>query len=219
MKNLKVITSIFMALSMMFIMSVSQATIFSFENITNNSSIQLSDQLSVDVTDGGSSEAGNLVAFKFYNNVGIASSITDVYFDNGATNLFTEFSIFEVTTGVSFDLNPSPKNLPAGETIDFYSDFGGDSTAPTSANGVDAADEYIIFLGLLDSAFSYDDAIAALFDGGFRVGMHLQAIAGGGVNDSDSYATVNPVPVPAAAWLFGTVLFGFFATSRRKKNS
>ena len=61
--------------------------------------------------------------------------------------------------------------------------------------------------------------------GQFRIGLHLQAIdadciglSGCGDTDSDSYVnTPNVVPVPAAAWLFGTALLGFFATARRKK--
>ena len=42
----------------------------------------------------------------------------------------------------------------------------------------------------------------------------------GGPNDGEMYLsamTVNPVPVPAAFWLFGTALFGFIAFSRRVK--
>jgi len=30
---------------------------------------------------------------------------------------------------------------------------------------------------------------------------------------------VNPIPVPAAAWLFGSALLGFFGFSRKKANA
>ncbi len=215
--NLKIhssiISAVFIAMVFMFIASVSQATTLTFENITNNSSVQLSEQLTTDVNSVGITG----VEFTFYNNVGIASSITDVYFDLGTnTGLFSDFSISDQSAGVSFDLTPQPENLPSGETISFYSDFGGDSTVPTSDNGVNAAGEYITFLGTLGSGFSYENALAAILDGSFRTGVHIQAIEGGGAEDSDSY--VNVVPVPAAAWLFGTALLGFFATGRRKES-
>lgn len=204
---------------LLFVANTSQAIPLTFENITNNSSVQLADQLAVE-TSFVDTEAGTGVGFTFYNNVGIGSSITDIYFDLGSnTNLFTEFSIIDESLGVSFDLTPHPENLPSGQTINFYSDFGGDSTVPTADNGINATGEYITFLATLGSSFSYDDAMAAILNGSLRTGMHIQAIEGGGAEDSDSYVNVNPVPVPAAAWLFGTALFGFFATSRRKKNS
>lgn len=227
MKKIKIISALFTALSIMFVMSVSQATTLSFNNITNNTGTDLSDQISVVST----SVTGG-VEFKFTNNVGIASSITDIYFDVGDNS--TLFSGFEILTaadktssGVSYDLAPHPTDLPGGNTVGFTSDFGGDSTAPqTSANGVNASDEYITFLLTLGTGFDYDDYLAELMNGTFRIGMHIQAIAGIDCSESrdpecgsDSYVNVSAVPVPAAAWLFGTALIGFFATSRRKNIS
>ena len=40
-----------------------------------------------------------------------------------------------------------------------------------------------------------------------------------GTNDFLFTATPNPVPVPAAVWLFGTALFGMFGFSRRRKST
>ena len=199
--------------------ATSQAATLTYENITNNSLVQLSDQLSTDVNAVGTT--GVEFTFKNNINIGVESSITDIYFDLGSnTNLFTALSISEQSSGVSFDLSPRPKNLPSGKNINFYSDFGGDSTSPrTSANGVNAASEYITFLATLGSGFSYKDAMAAIFEGSLRLGMHIQAIAGGGAEDSDSYVNVSKVPVPAAAWLFGTALFGFFVTTSRRKKT
>ena len=223
MKNLETMKALFAALSMMFVMSVSHATTLSFVNITNNTGTDLSDQISVVST----SVTGG-VEFKFTNNVGIASSITDIYFDLGSnTSLFSNYSIADMSAGVSYDLAPHPSDLPGGTTVGFTSDFGGDSTAPqTSANGVNASGEYITFLLTLGAGFDYNDYLAELMDGTFRIGMHIQAIAGIDCRESrdpecgsDSYVNVSAVPVPAAAWLFGTALFGFFAASRRKKIS
>jgi len=212
--NQKILSIILMSVMFLFISNISQATTLSFSNITNNSTIQLSDQLSVVV-----SEASSGVEFTLLNDVGIASSITDVYFDLGTnTDLFSNFTISDMSSGVSFDLAPHPENLPAGETINFYSDFGGDSTSPaTLENGVNATGEYITFLASLGSGWlGYDNFINNIFDGDFRIGMHIQGIDGAGSEDSDSY--VNAVPVPAAAWLFGTALLGFFTASKRRKN-
>ena len=223
MKNFKRILGLFTALSMMVAMGISHATTLSFENITNNTGTDLSGQISVVST----SVAGG-VEFTFTNDVGTASSITDIYFDLGTnTSLFSGTSIVSMSDGVSYDISPHPNDLPGGNTVGFTSDFGGDSTSPkTSANGVNATGEYITFLLTLGAGYNYDDYLADLMNGTFRVGMHIQAIAGIDCESSadpecgsDSYVNVNPVPVPAAAWLFGTALFGFFATSRRKNNS
>lgn len=212
---------IFAVIAFLLMTGVSQAATLTFDNITNNSSVQLSDQLSVDYSAFGS-DVGFGVEFIFKNAAVIGSSITDVYIDYGVhTNLFTSLIILDSTTpGVLFDLIPNPENLPAGETIGFYSDLGADSTTPhLPANGVNASTESLSLLAVLNPDFEIEFALDQILNGGVRVGMHLQSIAGAGTNDSDSYATnVSPVPVPAAAWLFGTALFGFFAASKRRKN-
>lgn len=212
--SLRAFHALVMVAVLMFVASTAKATTISFENITNNTTDDLSGQLAVEST-----SVADGVEFKVTNSVGTASSITDIYFDLGTnTGLFTDISIFESSAGVSFDLAPHPSNLPGGTDIGFTSDLGGDSTAPaTSANGVNASGEYITFMLTFGTGFNYDDYLADLMDGTFRVGMHIQAIGTSG--DSDSYASVSTVPVPAAAWLFGTALFGFFATTRRKNNS
>jgi len=64
-----------------------QAALLSFDCITNNNTEDCTTgeaQLSVDVTDAGSNLAGsNLVLFTFQNSGPDASSIADVYFDDG----------------------------------------------------------------------------------------------------------------------------------------
>ena len=218
--NHQVFKSIMLAVTCFFVTSVSQATLLSVSNITNNTGTDLSSQLLVDY----SSVAGG-VEFSFTNNIGIASSITDVYFDLGSnTGLFSGISITGQTAGVSFDLFPSPSDLPGGNTVGFTSDFGADSTSPASQNGVDALGEELTILAMLGSGFTYDNFLADLMNGVFRVGLHVQAIAGINCENSmdkqcgsDSYTNVSAVPVPAAAWLFGTALIGFFGASRRNK--
>ena len=229
MKNLKTISSVFTALAMMFVMSTSHAITFQFENITHNGNTDLTgtNQLTVDVTE----TLGGDVNFTFWNNVGVNSSITSIYFDLGTTsNLFSQFSIDSSSSGVTFALNtldpslPQFPNLPGGNTINFDADVAAES-AGSPTNGVDTSEEYITFLATADSGYTtFDNFIALMMNGDFRTGFHLTAIDDtacfdleGSACGSDSY--VSAIPVPAAAWLFGTALFGFFATSRRKKNS
>ncbi|MDH3378061.1 MAG: VPLPA-CTERM sorting domain-containing protein [Gammaproteobacteria bacterium] len=55
---------------------------------------------------------------------------------------------------------------------------------------------------------------------GWVAGIPFDAALDTSSSDSQVYALwtpVNPVPVPAAVWLFGTALIGFFGYSRRRK--
>lgn len=212
MKNLKRVLSVFAALAMMLVMSSSQAITYSFTQVENDG-WNIESQLSVEVLD-----TVDGVTFTFNNNVGTISSVTDIYFDQGATDWFSGFTIInQIGTDFSpltFDTTTaSPANLPGWSGIGFSADYSVDSGGnPT--NGLDNSGDYITFLATAGTGFtSYWDLIN---DSDFRMGVKVQAYADGA---SDSYVTVNPIPVPAAAWLFGTALFGFFAASRRKKIS
>lgn len=57
----------------------SKADTIYFYNITNNTSSLPADQLYANVTPSGAA-----VSFGFYNNVGIASNVSEIYFDDGA---------------------------------------------------------------------------------------------------------------------------------------
>jgi hypothetical protein len=90
------------------------ADLFGFTQLTSNTGTNVASQFSVEVTDAG----GDNVTFKFTNNVGIASSITAIYFDDG---LFTAGSA-SVTqgAGTTFALGAplTPGNLPGGECFE-----------------------------------------------------------------------------------------------------
>src|SRR5690348_14962160 len=66
------------AASTLFAGSANALLLNSWTNISNNGNTNVGSQLGVDVTDAGSSR----VKFRFTNNVGTASSITDIYFDD-----------------------------------------------------------------------------------------------------------------------------------------
>lgn len=127
------------------------------------------------------SEAGaNQVNFQFYNDGLLASSITDIYFDDG-----TLLGIAEITSGdvgVSFSQLAKPRDLPAGNLVSFNTtaDFSADSDPAVQPNGVNPGETIGILFDLLDGQ-TYDDTVAALFldptdDGSLRIGIHVQGL-------------------------------------------
>ena len=191
---------------------------YNFDRITTTSPNNVGNQLLLEIS---SNPLNNNVYFKFYNSVGISSSITDIYFDTGNTNLFRTISMYadsdtSSTTGVVFDNSAQPANLPSGNTIGFTADFSGDS--PTPAKGVDKLGEWVTYMGVLNTGKSFEALIQGLTTGNFMVGLHVQAI--GTASLSDSYVNkkqVNAVPLPAAGWLFGSALMGFIMVSNRRR--
>ena len=203
----------------MLMAGTASAASYSFYNITGNSSTDLSGQLSLDV-----SELGGQALFTIANaSGGLASSITQIYFDFGSTSLFAipngiNFSATNSSaTGVKYENGSNPGVLPGGKTVGFTVDDSGSAQSGPGGvmwNGVNPG-EYVGFLGTFTSGSSFSALLSALNSGDFRVGLHVQAIAPG--DKSDSYVNVSPVPLPAAAWLFGSALIGFISLSNRRK--
>jgi len=207
----------FLALAGVIIASISLPSVAATVNfgcITNNNAGNCTTgeaQLTVDLTDIGS----NQVNFRFINaSGGSASAITEVYFDDG-----TLFGLSTVThsagdpwTGGS----ASPGNLPGGSSISpsfvATSGFVAESNPPPPKNGV-IPGEYLDVVFDLLAGVGFSDTVAALGDGSLRIGMHVTAFGDGG---SESFVN-NPVPVPAAVWLFGSGLLGLVGIARRKK--
>lgn len=231
MKNFKTITTLFAALSVMFVMGISQATTLTFEKITTNAPEDISSQLFVDINEVYTGTAITGATFSVRNEVvyesltsdvitsGINSSISEIYFDYSTLANFDSI-VISSQTGTDFcDINTCPTNpgVTPGELpgSTFSSEYAADSYG-NPENGIDRSTDELIFLATLGD-WSYADMLDALANGDFRIGFHIQEI--GSTLDSDGYASVSTVPVPAAAWLFGTALFGFFATGRRKKIS
>ena len=105
------------ALALGVAVSPAQAVTVGFVGI-NPDQQNLSGQLSVDVTQLGG--AGSNVQFVFRNNVGIASNVSEIYFD-WTNGLFspTIVSISENNAGLNFSAGGSPPDLPGGNTISF----------------------------------------------------------------------------------------------------
>jgi len=83
-------------------------------------------------------------------------------------------------------------------------------------NGVNALGEWGRFLGPCANASSSNSLIAALANGQFRVGRHVQGIGLAGTANS-SINRRSAVSLPAAAWLFSSALFGFILFANRRK--
>ena len=169
---------------------------YSFINISSNNVLDAAigeAQLTVNVTDGGSGNA----LFTFGNSGPQACSITDIYFDDGAT-LTSIQQIQYPTSGVSFSVGATPGNLPAGSSIPsaFVADLSLDSDSPTSHNGINPGEALGVLVGLQPS-INLDDVMTAIDTGSLRIGIHVQAFDSEG-SESFITAPASPVPVPGA---------------------
>mgnify|MGYP001611344248 CR=1 FL=1 len=195
-------------------------TTLGFYCITNNNAGNCAigeSQLTVLVSDAGTNPItlAPLVLFHFKNlNLvgGSASSITDVYFDDG-----TLLDLSSITNGggVSFSEMATPANLPGGNSItpafQTTAGFSADSDSPVQPSGVNPGEWVKIYFDLQPYG-AYNDVISELADGRLRIGIHVQGFSGGG---SESFVNV-PVPLPPAAWLFFSGLVGVVSLARRK---
>jgi hypothetical protein len=193
------------------------AATLSFDCITNNIAGDCAigeSQLSVDVT----SYSATQVLFEF-NNTGLsASSITDAYFDNGSL-LGLAFLIDadegSGDPGVDFTQGASPGDLPGGNNASpafvATAGFTADSDPPTQPNGVNPGETLGIVFDLQGGG-TFADVLSELASGELRIGIHVQGFGTGG---SESFVN-NPIPIPAAVWLFGSGLLGLAAVARRK---
>lgn len=188
---------------------------YGFDAVTANSAVNTATagQYTVEVADGAG--AGQ-VEFIFRNSGPAASSITDVYFDDG-----TLLGIASVSggTGVDFSQGASPGDLPGGNTIGFETTagFNADSNPPTQPNGVNPGEVLTIVFNLING-MTVQDTINALNGGvDLRIGIHVQGFADGG---SESFVNGPPTTVPdggATAVLLGLGVLGLAGVSRKLK--
>jgi len=210
---------------------------YDFYKLTDNNVEDLSGQLSITLwsydmandafgsTTGWVTLDATQVLFTVQNDVGIASNISEIYFDDGLLGPATAINSLDGFTSFTGG-GATPGNLPGGldavpefnATVEFSADV--DSGNPT--NGIDASNDILGILLGTGSLLDYDGVVAAVESGDLRFGLHVRSIgiAGG----SDSYisppGTIDPdpaeVPVPGTLFLLGLGLLGLARTRRRR---
>lgn len=192
------------------------------------------EQLSFEV-----SESDDLVTFTFYNRGSEDSSITDIYFDDdvpllvfaggeGSNETGFEYSQdYDTKTkaGVEFTVGATPKDLPGGETLKpvFTSNYDYDADDPSAHKGVNPGEWVKLYFKLATNDTTFPNLIAALDNGSFRVGIHVQGFENGGseafVNgsrDDGINSGGSEVPEPATLLLLGFGMLGAAGISRKK---
>ncbi|MDX9911960.1 MAG: hypothetical protein RBS39_09025 [Phycisphaerales bacterium] len=179
------------------------------ENCTNNNAGDVAigfAQLTLEISDAGL----GFVDFTFTNSGPAASSITDLYWDDG-----TLLGLASITSGpgTSFSQGATPPNLPGGNNCSppfvATAGFTADSNPPAQPNGVNPGEFVTVRFSLINGQ-TYADTIAAMVSGELRVGVHVQGFASGG---SEAFVATL-VPAPGALALLGAS--GLLAGRRRR---
>ena len=204
--------------------SAAQAATLDFYRVTSNNAENVASQFSVEVLggyDSGTDTYGGLtdtsVTFQITNNVGIASSISEVYFDDGT---LLALASVRNSVGGTTDFNDNgtakPGNLPGGNNVApaFVATQGFSADAQGNpSKGVDAAIDILEMEFTLQESstagvyLTVADVLDSLENGDLRIGFHVRAI--GAAGGSDSFINIpyltppgefNPpiIPVPAS---------------------
>lgn len=163
-------------------------------------------QLFVELTDLDSQ-----VKFTFTNTGPEASSITDVYFDDGT--LLGIASITNTIGLVGFSQRASPPNLPGGNNVVPHfvttADFSVHSDPPTQPLGVNPGESLGITFDLQVGRL-FNDILNELDLGVLRIGIHVQGYSSSGgesfinneiINGNGGNGGNGVIPVPGAILL------------------
>lgn len=150
----------------------------------------------------------------------IESVISEVYFED-LNNLVSGYSILnEQNTGnVFFEDGASPGNLPGGQDYSFNTSFAMQADNPSPKYGVGSGESLVISL-TLNQGVGVATLLESLGNQGFRVGAHVQSIAG---NSSESYISGGgggggaAAPEPGTMALMASGLIGGWLVRRRSK--
>lgn len=217
-----------------------QAATYNFTPITDpnnpsalNTVINLGNQMSMDVTDGGN----NTALFTFRNTGGIQSSLSQIYFDDSPSNLFSDVSIQgDSGNNVNFNqANASP--LPGGSIPTFSFTTTHQFNATDGIHNSTGGGEFLTLAATLRTGRSFTDVLNSLNGGDetdtnfLRIGLRLSALDGigdfcgcgisfmdKGVGTGGGASPPPPIPEPET---YGMLLAGLGIMSamvRRRKN-
>ena len=211
------------AAAFLWLATSAHAVQFGFDNITNNNATNATTgeaQLFADVTATGNASQA---LFTFSNTGPLASSITDVYFDDQSPLILLSIASITGGSGVAFSQGASPGDLPGGNSAspDFHTTLGfsADSNPPVQPNGVNPGETLGILFNLQAGGI-FQNVLDELQSGTLRVGIHVQGFANGGsesfVNTPGNGGGVNPVPEPSTMLLLGSglVALGWWGKKR-----
>jgi len=179
----------------------------SFFRLTDSGAPDIAGQIRLTVS-GVEGQPG-LIDFTFSNEVGTRSSITDIFFADGAilgkASVVQSGSLFvgarSTMAGANL-LDPEFVTTRAFRTAAGLFNDNGSAVNPT---GLDRAEDFVTFRFELKNGATTDDVTAALSAaatpyGNIRVGVIARSIGGSGGSDSFSNFALLSVPIPAAAW-------------------
>jgi len=201
--------------------TAARADLYNFECITNNSAVDAAigeSQFSVLVTSGGTTQDGReQVLFEFQNAGPAASSITDVYFYDGALLDYGDVSLMP-SGGVSYSEGADPGSLPGWPQPEIYATrvFSADSLPAVQPNGINPGESLGVLFALA-SGTTFQDVINGLNGGitdpmtagNITIGIRAQGFADGG---SESFVHA---PLPGAV-LLGLLGLGVAGLKLRK---
>ena len=201
--------------------SLADSIDLSFFQITNNGNPSIASQLNVNIATVDSDST--IIRFTFTNDVGIDSSVTEIYVDDGDQHtdgngdndggtFFNAVTIFDqsntVDDGVVTDVDfvaemANPGDLPGGNIVGFESTLAllAEANPPPKHNGINEALDFLVLdLDLRDSgSFLWSDLLSAIANNTFRLGFHVISIDEDDTQDgSESFVTI---PLPASSFL------------------